>query len=57
MITKFTDSDNNICYMLYVELGDCFIVWTEELPNVKHTFLPDEVESYLDRGIWKRVQL
>ena len=54
-ITKFTDSNNNTCYMQYVELGDYFIVWTEELPNVKHSFHPDEVESFLDRGIWKRV--
>ena len=55
-ITKFTDSDNNLCYMQYIELGDYFTVWTEELPNVKHTFHPDEVESFLDRGIWKRLQ-
>lgn len=55
-ITKFTDSDNNICYMQYVEVTDYFLVWLEDLSEAVHTFLPDEVESYLDRGIWKRLQ-
>ena len=56
MITKFTDSDNNICYTQYVETKDCFIVWTEELPNVKHTLDCEEVEELFSRGIWKRLQ-
>ena len=55
MITKFTDSDNNICYMQYVELTDYFLVWLEDLSEAVHTFLPDEVEDYLDRGVWKRL--
>lgn len=56
MITKFTDSDNNICCMQYVEVTDYFLVWLEDLSEAVHTFLPDEVEDYLDRGIWKRLQ-
>ena len=57
MITKFTDVPNNTCYMEYIKDGDYFKVWSEELPNVVHTFDCEEVESYLDRGIWKRVEL
>ena len=55
MITKFTDSDNNRCCMEYIEFTDYFNVWLEDSPNVVHTFDPDEVDDYLDRGIWKRV--
>ena len=55
MITKFTDSDNNICYMQYVEVTDYFNVWSEEFPNVIHKFDCEEVEDYLDRGIWRRL--
>ena len=54
-ITKFTDSDNNICCMQYVELTDYFNVWSEEFPNVIHKFDCDEVEDLLDRGIWRRL--
>ena len=58
-ITKFTDSDNNICCMEYMppnkRVRDYFRVWSEELPDVIHTFICDEVEDYLNRGIWKRV--
>ncbi len=59
MITKFTDSDNNTCYMQYFEWDgkspDHFRVWTEAYPTIKHTFLPEEVESFLDRGIWRHL--
>jgi len=55
MITKFTDSDNNICYMQYFPRTDSFEVWSEEYPNVTHTFDCEEVEELLDRGIWKRL--
>ena len=59
MITKFTDSDNNICYMEYFEWDgkspDHFRVWSEEFPKVIHIFDCEEVESLLDRGIWRRL--
>ena len=54
-ITKFTDSDNNICWMEYSRMTDTFDVWSEEFPRVVHTFDPEEVESLLDRGIWRRL--
>lgn len=59
MITKFTDSDNNLCCMEYFPpFGkhlDFFQVWSEEFPKVIHTFDCEEVEDLLDRGIWKRL--
>jgi hypothetical protein len=53
--TKFIDLDNNIHIMQYVEASDYFRVWSEELPNFIYTFDPEEVESYLNRGVWKRL--
>jgi len=55
MIAKFTDSANNICCMQYVEVTDYFNVWSIEFPNVVHKFDCEEVEDYLNRGIWKRL--
>lgn len=55
MITKFTDSDNNIYYMEYVEVTDYFNVWSEEFPKVVHKFDCEEVEELLSRSIWKRL--
>ena len=52
---KFTDSDNNLCAACYDENNDHFAVWSLEFPKVIHTFLPDEVEDLLNRGIWKRL--
>lgn len=52
---KFTDSANQLCYGCYSEEKDHFAIWCADLPEVVHIFDCEEVEDYLDRGIWKRV--
>lgn len=52
---KFTDSADQLCYGCYDKEKDHFAIWCADLPEVVHLFDPDEVEDYLSRGIWKRL--
>jgi hypothetical protein len=51
---KFVDGNGDICEAHYVESMDVFNVrCIGQIPVF--TYLPDEVEEYLNRGIWKRI--
>ncbi len=57
---KFTDSEGVLCEAYYDSHTDEFIVWDiasviNGVVNSSFTYDPEEVESLLDRGIWKRM--
>jgi hypothetical protein len=52
---KFTDSAEELCIAEYRDITDKFVCYREDNPNSLFTYDPEEVESLLDRGIWKRV--
>ena len=56
---KFTDEEGNLCRASYSEKSDKFLIsfittdgkWGLSL----FTYYADEVEDYLNRGIWRRL--
>lgn len=51
---KFTDSEGNLCIAEYNDCTDKFTVSTIDCDSF-FLYDPDEVEDYLNRGIWKRI--
>lgn len=52
---KFTDEEGFLCVAKYQQEIDKFIVCRSGKESSLFTYDPEEVESLLDRGIWKRL--
>jgi hypothetical protein len=58
---KFTDEEGELCEAYYSAMSDDFAVWRVSSVNEygvtkEHfSYSCDEVEDYLNRGIWKRI--
>lgn len=55
MAWKFTDEEGLMCCAEYDSLMDVFTVWKIGNERSLYCYVPEEVEDYLNRGIWKRL--
>ena len=52
---KFTDEEDSLCVAEYDSFLDLFTAWKVGRELCLFSYTCDEVEDYLNRGIWKRL--